>query len=165
VFLVRGIFSSPAPPVREHPDHRRFLVPVAETLQVVIEGLRCLAAQKGSAIDFAKERQREPLRYITTARRRKFLSRQSMTIYGAKSPPRAGVAQEERPIDVCQAVHGFAFIPSSLPQLPSYPNYKTQMQNYWIPYFDNFGKLKLQMQNCWRCSTCLVHEKIWIWLS
>jgi hypothetical protein len=53
--------------------------------------LRCLAAQKGGAINFAKERRREPLRHRTAARRRKFLSRQStrQTIYSAKSPPRA----------------------------------------------------------------------------
>ena len=101
-------------------------------------------AQKGSAIDFAKERRREPLWHRTAAQRRKFLSRQSTrrTIYGANSPPRAGVAREECPIGVCQAARGLAFLPSSLPQLPSCLNCKTQMQNCWIPHFDNFGKLQ-----------------------
>jgi hypothetical protein len=42
-FLVARVSSSQhflvaAPPVREHPGRRRFLVPVSETLQVVIEG-------------------------------------------------------------------------------------------------------------------------------
>jgi len=99
--------------------------------------LRCLATQKDAAIDFGKERRREPLRHTTAARRRKFLSRQStrQTIYGANSA-------EERPIGVCQAVRGFTFMPSFLPQLSSCPNYKTQMQNCWISYFDNFSKLQ-----------------------
>jgi len=54
---------------------------------------------------------------------------------------RSETAREERPIGLCQVVRGLAKMPSFLPHLPTLPKYKTQMQNYWIPQFEFFGKL------------------------
>ena len=45
---------------------------------------------------------------------------------------------------------GLTYMPSLLSHLPSWPKYKLQMQNHWIPLFVIFGKLqecKVQMQN------------------
>jgi hypothetical protein len=68
---------------------------------------------------------------------------------------RPKTAQGERPIGLCQVVWGLAKMPSFLPQLPTFPKYKTQIQNHWISQFELFGKLvkcKPQLQNRWRCS-------------
>ena len=68
---------------------------------------------------------------------------------------RPETAWEERSIGLCQVVRGLAKMPSFLPHLPTFPKWKTQIQNYWIPQFEFFGKLvkcKPQLQNRWRCS-------------